>query len=675
MNPAGTIASLFGKPINSGNTVLNLLPISDIKIEWYNDNAVVKLNLPSLLTNNIVRAGKNLSSEIKSDPLTGQPYVDISDISRYHLNGVPFVGGFAGEDSRYNLPIVSSDNSVSISASNLGNGVNAVDLKVKARPQSMIFDDGDRSVAIDTDGPITVKLLGSNLKLATSEKDNEVVLRDTSILGINGVPFGGQNIFFVDPTNKVSFTPDLDNNQVIVSLAPVASGNQSLDGWLPESLTMTYSAADTLDVAGDPTVRYSVGDKIELTQNSTKKWFVVKQVLSTQLKLDGLGTYALTNNTISNIKYSKSDRPIGFPISIVYETLFGRSGSVTTLQGSDFVLKDSNSSQIKTSAGTIEVQIGTGNALKIKDSNGFVNGYMAQTAKTQLGGDGSNLASRLELIGDGQRTASEHAFHNLILRTTNAGQNSTDMYLGVNATSTTAYIQAVQYRGFATGVLEFNPKGGMVRIGGDFTTTQGDHTTKLQITGLALGSNQFDSRTWFDLVGKTTSGEQQNFIIDRERQQTGDASPASATLRLMHFVNGGLNSWIAFQGNRVGINHSNPQYTFHVNGSAAAVNFVTTSDKKFKKNIVDLKSSLSKVLGLRPVSFDWTKEYVTKNNVSDTRQIGFIAQEVEEIVPEVVIESVGLDNYKSIDYARLTTILVGAIQELQDRIDKLEKRA
>jgi hypothetical protein len=54
------------------------------------------------------------------------------------------------------------------------------------------------------------------------------------------------------------------------------------------------------------------------------------------------------------------------------------------------------------------------------------------------------------------------------------------------------------------------------------------------------------------------------------------------------------------------------------------------------------------------------------------RQIGFSAQEVEKLFPEIV--KTDANGYKSVDYARLTPVLVEAIKEQQQKIDKLEEQ-
>ena len=74
---------------------------------------------------------------------------------------------------------------------------------------------------------------------------------------------------------------------------------------------------------------------------------------------------------------------------------------------------------------------------------------------------------------------------------------------------------------------------------------------------------------------------------------------------------------------------------------------------------------------LNGVNYFWkTTEFPQKVFTKD-KQIGFIAQDIEKIYPEVVFT--GKDGYKSVDYSRLTPILVEAIKELQKLIEKMQK--
>jgi hypothetical protein len=103
----------------------------------------------------------------------------------------------------------------------------------------------------------------------------------------------------------------------------------------------------------------------------------------------------------------------------------------------------------------------------------------------------------------------------------------------------------------------------------------------------------------------------------------------------------------------------------HVQTDVYADNFISPSSAKLKSNIVELKTGLSIVNQLRPVSFTW--KY--KNNNADT---GFIAEEVEKIIPHIV--SYSNNEVSGIDYSKVVPYLVAAIQEQQKIIENLRNR-
>jgi len=92
--------------------------------------------------------------------------------------------------------------------------------------------------------------------------------------------------------------------------------------------------------------------------------------------------------------------------------------------------------------------------------------------------------------------------------------------------------------------------------------------------------------------------------------------------------------------------------------------WTTYSSRRWKKNIKTLDHAMDKVKRLRGVTFDWKAD--------NKHDIGLIAEEVGEVIPEVVTyEENGVDA-KSVDYARLVSVLIEAVKEQQARIDRLE---
>jgi hypothetical protein len=71
---------------------------------------------------------------------------------------------------------------------------------------------------------------------------------------------------------------------------------------------------------------------------------------------------------------------------------------------------------------------------------------------------------------------------------------------------------------------------------------------------------------------------------------------------------------------------------------------------------------------LQPVEYEWNKEEYPENNFPDGNQIGLIAQEVEKLFPELV--ATNKDGYKSIDYSKISVLLIQAIKKQQNEIEK-----
>lgn len=114
--------------------------------------------------------------------------------------------------------------------------------------------------------------------------------------------------------------------------------------------------------------------------------------------------------------------------------------------------------------------------------------------------------------------------------------------------------------------------------------------------------------------------------------------------------------------NRVGIGLNNPSQALEINGRIKTNGINETSDRRFKKDIVTIESALEKVMKLRGVSYKWRTDEYPNKKFEDGTQLGVIAQEIEEIFPEVVVTDE--EGYKSVEYGHLVPVLMEAIKEL-----------
>ena len=96
----------------------------------------------------------------------------------------------------------------------------------------------------------------------------------------------------------------------------------------------------------------------------------------------------------------------------------------------------------------------------------------------------------------------------------------------------------------------------------------------------------------------------------------------------------------------------------------------STSDKNLKTNISNLENNSENIMKLRPVEFNWNYEDDNKK-----KHVGFIAQEVEEIFPELVEENVYPNGevYKGVNTNKLIPYMIDEIKLLEEKLEKLEK--
>ena len=107
-----------------------------------------------------------------------------------------------------------------------------------------------------------------------------------------------------------------------------------------------------------------------------------------------------------------------------------------------------------------------------------------------------------------------------------------------------------------------------------------------------------------------------------------------------------------------------------INGTITATGDITaffTSDRRHKSNIQTITNALDKVKKLNGVTWEWNDDVneVTKT----TPTTGLIAQEVQEVLPQVVVERE--NGYLGLDYSKMMGLLVEAIKEQQIKIDNL----
>jgi hypothetical protein len=152
-------------------------------------------------------------------------------------------------------------------------------------------------------------------------------------------------------------------------------------------------------------------------------------------------------------------------------------------------------------------------------------------------------------------------------------------------------------------------------------------------------------------------------------------------------------------GSRLGIGTITPLYALDINantltgarvysGSLAVGNIIpsatvgridasndivaySTSDINFKENITPINNALEKINKIGGYEFDWKQnEDLIKFHGFSGHDIGVIAQEIEEILPEII--TIRDNGYKAVKYEKIVPLLIEAIKELSSKVKELE---
>ncbi len=107
-------------------------------------------------------------------------------------------------------------------------------------------------------------------------------------------------------------------------------------------------------------------------------------------------------------------------------------------------------------------------------------------------------------------------------------------------------------------------------------------------------------------------------------------------------------------------------YAIKTNGTISAQEVATGSDVRFKKNIESIEDALEVIQSLDGVTYEWNREQFPERNFDQQKHLGFIAQEVETVIPELV--TTDTQGFKAVNYQKMSTLLVEAVKEQQQMI-------
>ena len=217
-----------------------------------------------------------------------------------------------------------------------------------------------------------------------------------------------------------------------------------------------------------------------------------------------------------------------------------------------------------------------------------------------------------------------------------------------------------------------NASGNQDTSGNAATATQLATSRNLSLAGDATGSTSFDGTANAIItatlansgVTAATYGSSSAIPIIAVNSK-GLITSASTTAIDSTTIENGTAS-VAVSSNGPITSTGNHDFTsgIDVTGNITCTGTVTaSSDVVLKKNISTIDNALDKVLNLRGVEFDYVE--------NDEHSIGVIAQEVEEVLPDLVHTNEE-DDLKSVAYQNLTAVLIEAVKELTSEVNTLK---
>ena len=249
-----------------------------------------------------------------------------------------------------------------------------------------------------------------------------------------------------------------------------------------------------------------------------------------------------------------------------------------------------------------------------------------------------------------------------------------------------------------------------VEMGGDISGNANDATV-IKVQGVALtsgeatqlaniGSETISSTQWGYLgasdqgISTTSdvtfaSASLNNVVISGNLTVLGDAvqlgvSELTIEDKTITVASGSTNSTqadgagilIAGADESITWNHANTRFNIsddiHVTGTIKATNDIiafSSSDRELKNNIKPIPWALDKINKIGGYSFDWNED---KQDIYKGTDIGVIAQEIEEVLPELV--QTRENGYKAVKYDKLVSLLIEGIKDLSKEVDELRKK-
>ena len=314
--------------------------------------------------------------------------------------------------------------------------------------------------------------------------------------------------------------------------------------------------------------------------------------------------------------------------------------------------------------------------------------FFWDAAIKRLGIGTNGPAAKLDVRGDIRTTGPISTTSSVVVNNNNSNPGALNPGLVFGDPNSTEGISSKRNAGGNQGGLDFytsNTNRMAITKGGNVGIGTNAPAAKLDVNGDIFGQ----ASIYVDEAGVNTGTKFPALLFGAVGTGESIASQRTAGTNQygMDFYAGNINRIAILNGGNVGIGTTTPAYKLTVSGIVApefdnrfdlgasgtrwatvyaSNGVVQTSDRRLKTNIKPLSYGLPEVMKMQPVSYNW-KDAAHKEN-----KIGLIAQDVKNIVPEVVVGDEAKENL-GMNYAELVPVLINAIRQQQEEIESLKK--
>ena len=290
----------------------------------------------------------------------------------------------------------------------------------------------------------------------------------------------------------------------------------------------------------------------------------------------------------------------------------------------------------------------------------------------------STTTPNITITNSAPDTGTPAILSNGTVPTLNSGITAAEVrtLIGAGTSSTTGTVTSVGTAGTVSGLTLTGTvtSTGNLTLGGTLSLTSANVTDGLGYTPL-----QSETDTLADVTGRGASTSTACSFTNTGAQTFGSGGSSdvylgnAATNKFIRFHTNNINTYFDMncgfvywrQASSTRFEQNMVNGTFTASGDVVA--FGSPSDKRLKENIKPIESALDKAMKLQGVTFDWKK---SDSILSIKKDIGFIAQDVQKVAPELVRENE--DGYLSMRHQGITPILLEAIKELKAEIEELK---